>query len=52
MLHGLRDSHGDTWKYYARKCNMVHPELPMVTRCHNYKINYKIYYECQRCKSR
>ncbi|XP_024900205.1 acidic repeat-containing protein isoform X2 [Pteropus alecto] len=52
MLHGLRDSHGDTWKYYARKCNTVHPELPMVTRCHNYKINYKIYYECGRCKSR
>lgn len=24
---------------------MVHPELPKVTRCHNYKINYKIHYE-------
>lgn len=52
ILHGFRDSHGDVWKYYARLCNLVHPELPPVTRCHNYKINYKIYYECERCKSR
>lgn len=31
---------------------MVHPELPLVTCCHNYKINYKIYYECAQCKTR
>nr|XP_044620199.1 acidic repeat-containing protein isoform X1 [Equus asinus]XP_044620200.1 acidic repeat-containing protein isoform X1 [Equus asinus] len=52
LLDGIRDSHGDAWKYYARKSNMVHPELPRVTRCHNYKINYKIYYECTQCKFR
>ncbi|XP_043314186.1 acidic repeat-containing protein isoform X2 [Cervus elaphus] len=52
LLDGIRDSHGDMWRYYARKSNMVHPELPKVTRCHNYKINYKIYYECTQCKSR
>ncbi|XP_065771813.1 germ cell nuclear acidic protein isoform X2 [Muntiacus reevesi] len=52
LLDGVRDSHGDMWRYYARKSNMVHPELPKVTRCHNYKINYKIYYECTQCKSR
>ncbi|KAF6390227.1 hypothetical protein mRhiFer1_007808 [Rhinolophus ferrumequinum] len=52
LLHGIHDAHGKTWQYYARKSNMVHPELPMVTRCHNYKINYKIYYECVRCKYR
>lgn len=52
LLDGIRDSHGNGWKYYARRCNMVHPELPLVTRCHNYKINYKIYYECARCKTR
>ncbi|XP_016062863.1 PREDICTED: acidic repeat-containing protein [Miniopterus natalensis] len=52
LLDGIRDSHGDAWRYYARKCNVVHPELPLVTRCHNYKINYKIYYECSRCKTR
>lgn len=52
LLDGIRDSHGDAWKYYAKKSNMVHPELPMVTRCHNYKINYRIHYECTRCKTR
>lgn len=52
LLDGIRDSHGQAWRYYARKCNMVHPELPLVTRCHNYKINYKIYYECAQCKTR
>ncbi|XP_038306204.1 acidic repeat-containing protein isoform X1 [Canis lupus familiaris] len=52
LLDGVRDSHGDAWKYYAKKSNMVHPELPMVTRCHNYKINYRIHYECTRCKTR
>ncbi|XP_045394589.1 acidic repeat-containing protein [Lemur catta] len=36
LLDGARDSHGDAWKYYAKKSNMVHPELPKVTCCHNY----------------
>ncbi|XP_008589296.1 PREDICTED: acidic repeat-containing protein [Galeopterus variegatus] len=52
LFDGVCDSHGDAWKYYANKCNMVHPELPKITRCHNYKINYKIYYECTQCKAR
>ncbi|KAM5290349.1 germ cell nuclear acidic protein [Glossophaga mutica] len=52
LLNGIRASHGYTWRYYARKCNLAHPELPLVTRFHNYKINYKIYYECTRCKAR
>ncbi|XP_006868618.1 PREDICTED: acidic repeat-containing protein [Chrysochloris asiatica] len=52
LLDGIRDSHGDMWQYYAKKSNMVHPELPSITRCHSYKINYKINYECTQCKSR
>lgn len=52
LLDGVRDSHGDAWKYYERKSNAVHPELPRVTRCHNYTINYKINYECTQCKTR
>ncbi|XP_036695017.1 acidic repeat-containing protein [Balaenoptera musculus] len=52
LLDGIRDSHGVGWKYYAQKSNMVHPELPKVTRCHNYKINYRIHYECTKCKFR
>ncbi|XP_005401765.1 PREDICTED: acidic repeat-containing protein [Chinchilla lanigera] len=52
LIDGIRDSHGDKWKYYANKTNKIHPELPLVTRCHNYTINYKIYYECKHCKAR
>ncbi|VFV43478.1 Hypothetical predicted protein [Lynx pardinus] len=52
LIDGVRDSHGDSWKFYAKKSNLVHPELPLVTRCHNYKINYKIHYECTQCKAR
>lgn len=50
LLDDIRDSHGISWQYYAQKCNSVHPELPKVTRCHNYTIHYKIYYECMLCK--
>ncbi|KFO21988.1 Acidic repeat-containing protein [Fukomys damarensis] len=52
LIDGVGDSHGDTWQYYANKSNKVHPELPSVTRCHSYAINYKIYYECKQCKTR
>ncbi|XP_077619319.1 germ cell nuclear acidic protein [Crocuta crocuta] len=52
LIDGVRDSHGDSWRFYAKKSNLVHPELPLVTRCHNYKINYKIHYECTQCKAR
>nr|CAG4642430.1 EOG090X0464 [Evadne anonyx] len=41
--------HGPVWKKYARLVNRVFPELPVVTRCHNYEITYKFYYNCGRC---
>ncbi|KAM4732900.1 LOW QUALITY PROTEIN: germ cell nuclear acidic protein [Anableps anableps] len=46
----VRDGHGNFWKLYARKSTFVHPELPMVTRCHSY-INYKFQYQCTRCQN-
>ncbi|KAM4818041.1 germ cell nuclear acidic protein [Thomomys bottae] len=52
LIDGVQDSHGDSWKFYANKCNEIHPELPLITRCHNYSINYKIYYECVECGTR
>ncbi|XP_069049631.1 germ cell nuclear acidic protein [Lepisosteus oculatus] len=51
MINGVRDGHGQFWKMYARKATVVHPELPMVTRCHSYDINYKYQYQCSRCKN-
>lgn len=51
LINGVRDGHGNFWKLYARKSTVVHPELPMVTRCHSYDIKYKFQYQCTRCKN-
>nr|XP_020470301.1 acidic repeat-containing protein-like isoform X1 [Monopterus albus]XP_020470302.1 acidic repeat-containing protein-like isoform X1 [Monopterus albus]XP_020470303.1 acidic repeat-containing protein-like isoform X1 [Monopterus albus] len=51
LINGVRDGHGTVWKLYARKATLAHPELPMVTRCHSYDINYKFNYQCTRCQN-
>eukprot|EP00064_Thunnus_orientalis_P000964 superscaffoldBa00000058_g965 len=51
LINGVRDGHGTFWKLYARKATLVHPELPMVTRCHSYDIKYKFQYQCTRCQN-
>ncbi|KAI5104974.1 germ cell nuclear acidic peptidase [Silurus meridionalis] len=51
LINDVRDGHGPFWKIYARKATLAHPELPMVTRCHSYDINYKYQYQCSRCKN-
>ncbi|XP_045887288.1 acidic repeat-containing protein isoform X1 [Micropterus dolomieu] len=51
LINGVRDGHGNFWKLYARKATLVHPELPMVTRCHSYDIKYKFQYQCTRCQN-
>ncbi|XP_009995487.1 PREDICTED: acidic repeat-containing protein [Chaetura pelagica] len=52
LIHGVRDGHGQFWRFYADKSAVIHPELPVVTRCHNYEINYKFTYMCVLCKAR
>ncbi|XP_044285731.1 acidic repeat-containing protein isoform X2 [Varanus komodoensis] len=51
LIHGLQDGHGRFWSFYAKKSSMIHPELPVVSRCHNYEIKYKFTYECSKCKN-
>ncbi|XP_014818552.1 PREDICTED: acidic repeat-containing protein [Calidris pugnax] len=51
LINGVRDGHGRFWRFYASKSTVIHPELPVVTRCHSYEINYKFIYECVRCKA-
>ncbi|KAK7138455.1 hypothetical protein R3I94_013928 [Phoxinus phoxinus] len=51
LINGVRDGHGPFWRLYARKAMLAHPELPMVTRCHSYDINYKYQYQCNRCQN-
>ncbi|XP_064610050.1 germ cell nuclear acidic protein-like [Liolophura sinensis] len=49
IINGTRDGHGPYWKYWARKSNFVHPELPVINRCHNYSITTKYTYKCVQC---
>ncbi|XP_069065084.1 germ cell nuclear acidic protein isoform X2 [Pleurodeles waltl] len=49
LINAVRDGHGQFWRCYAKKSTVIHPELPMVTRCHSYEINYKFTYQCTRC---
>lgn len=51
LINNVRDGHGPFWRLYAGKAMLAHPELPMVTRCHSYDINYKYQYQCDRCKN-
>ncbi|XP_073710160.1 germ cell nuclear acidic protein isoform X1 [Misgurnus anguillicaudatus] len=51
LINNVRDGHGPFWRLYARKAMLAHPELPMVSRCHSYDINYKYQYQCNRCKN-
>ncbi|XP_078403103.1 germ cell nuclear acidic protein [Cetorhinus maximus] len=51
LINNVRDGHGPFWKLYAQRSILIHPELPMVTRCHTYEINYKYKYQCSKCKN-
>ncbi|XP_069749194.1 germ cell nuclear acidic protein [Narcine bancroftii] len=51
LINNVRDGHGPIWKFYAQKSILIHPELPIVKRCHTYEINYKYNYQCSRCKT-
>ncbi|XP_031449784.1 acidic repeat-containing protein [Phasianus colchicus] len=51
LINGVRDGHGRFWRFYANKSAVVHPELPVVTRCHSYEIKYKFTYACVVCKA-
>ncbi|XP_075774113.1 germ cell nuclear acidic protein [Pelodiscus sinensis] len=51
VINGIRDGHGQFWRFYAKKSTVVHPELPVVTQCHNYEIKYKFTYQCSLCKT-
>ncbi|XP_065499491.1 germ cell nuclear acidic protein [Caloenas nicobarica] len=51
LINGVRNGHGQFWRFYANKSAMIHPELPVVTRCHSYEINYKFTYVCVLCKA-
>ncbi|XP_028397689.1 acidic repeat-containing protein-like [Dendronephthya gigantea] len=50
LIDGVRAGHGPHWKRWAHKAKMVHSDLPPISRCHSYDINYKFTYRCVKCK--
>ena len=51
IFHG-DNGHGATWKGYAAKANATFPELPKISVCHDYIIEYKYTYQCKHCKGK
>lgn len=52
ILNGESSGHGVTWKGWAAKANRVFPELPVISRCHDYAIEYRYTYQCVNCKAK
>nr|CAG4643124.1 EOG090X0464 [Ilyocryptus agilis] len=49
MIDNCRGGHGPVWRKWANSAVKTFPELPQITRCHNYEISYKFYYNCTVC---
>ena len=44
LIDGVKDGHGKFFKKWGRHCNELLPDIPVVSRCHSYQINYKFVY--------
>ena len=49
LINGVQAGHGPAWKHWAKIANKVHPDLPIISRCHQYEINTKYNYKCNGC---
>uniref|UniRef100_A0A915PJK1 SprT-like domain-containing protein n=1 Tax=Setaria digitata TaxID=48799 RepID=A0A915PJK1_9BILA len=47
--HIHKGGHGPAWKYWVLQCQKVFPSLPLIVRCHNYTVDAKYLYICDRC---
>ncbi|XP_046854411.1 HMG box-containing protein C19G7.04-like [Xenia sp. Carnegie-2017] len=50
LIDGVKAGHGPQWKRWANKAMMLHSDLPPISRCHSYDINYKFTYKCVMCQ--
>lgn len=41
--------HGRVWKNWAKHANNKFPDLPPISVCHNYAIEFKYTYKCVGC---
>ncbi|CAG9825392.1 unnamed protein product [Phaedon cochleariae] len=49
IVNCVSDGHGMYWKAWAYKAMKTYPELPPISRCHNYVVNTKYTYKCTGC---
>lgn len=49
IISGYSDGHGPLFKTWGQRAVNVFPDLPMITRCHNYSIESKFAYICRDC---
>lgn len=49
VVSGYRDGHGPLWRRWAELAMERFPELPVIDRCHAYKIRTKYSYRCVNC---
>jgi predicted SprT family Zn-dependent metalloprotease len=48
IISGKRDGHGKVFKSWGQQASNTFPELPPTTRCHNYVIDTKYAYICNK----
>ena len=46
------EGHGPYWKQWTMKAMTVFPELPEITRCHDFAVLTKYTYKCEKCGQR
>ncbi|XP_050450103.1 germ cell nuclear acidic protein-like isoform X2 [Cataglyphis hispanica] len=49
LINNVSDGHGPFWTKWAHKAMKIFPELPPISRCHNYEIKTKYTYRCTGC---
>ncbi|XP_065092304.1 germ cell nuclear acidic protein-like isoform X2 [Ochlerotatus camptorhynchus] len=51
-MFNAENGHGKHWKSWTHRARRAFPELPSITVCHQYEIEYKYTYQCVLCKAR
>ncbi|XP_068718282.1 germ cell nuclear acidic protein-like [Montipora capricornis] len=49
IIDGIKAGHGSVWKRWTMRAQIVHQDLPPISRCHSFAINTKYTYRCTKC---
>ena len=50
LLNSVQGGHGHLWQSWSKMAMLQFPELPIISRCHDYAIETKFAYVCLDCK--